>query len=90
MVTVEPLMDTWPSETGMVATVMPSDFLMMKSPVPATMVSEKVRTMLASMATAVASSAGVDELSVGAVVSAVAELTDDNTLERPDSGVRAK
>ena len=69
--TVEPLMDTWPSETGIVATVVSSAvFLMMKLPVPAATVSEKLRTILESMATAVASSAGVDELRVGAVVSA--------------------
>jgi hypothetical protein len=53
----------------MVATVVPSAFLRMMLPEPALTVSEKVRTILDPIATAVASSAGIEELRVGAVVS---------------------
>ena len=68
--TVEPEIATWGSATGIVAIVVPSDFLRTIEPVPARMDSEKVRIRLEPMATAVASSAGEEDESVGAVVSA--------------------
>ena len=67
--TVELLIATWGSVTGIVAMVVPSPFLRMIEPVPALIDSVKVRTRLEPMATAVALSAGVDDESVGAVVS---------------------
>ena len=52
-----------------VTTLLSDSFLRVMLPVPATTVSEKVRTRLEAMATAVASSAGEEEDRVGAVVS---------------------
>ena len=61
------------SVTAITANVLLSDaFLMVMLPVPALTASEKLRTRFMPMATAVALSAGVDDESVGAVVSGAA------------------
>ena len=71
IVTVEPEIETCvESAAAIVVTMLLSDsFLRVMLPVPATTVSEKVRTRLEAMATAVAPSAGKEEDRFGAVVS---------------------
>ena len=78
--TVEPLIATWASVTGIVAMVVPSNFLSTTEPVPALIDSEKVRTRLEPMAMSVASSVGEEDESVGAVVSGAAR---ENTQGDP-------
>ena len=61
--------------TLIVSTVLSSEvFLIVMLPLSASTVSLNVRTMFASTATLVASSAGLEELKVGAVVSTVVKL----------------
>ena len=72
VICVVPVPVTWPLVTSMVSIVELSDvFLIVILPLSTSTASEKLRTILPPTATAVALSAGVELLRVGAVVSVV-------------------
>ena len=80
MVTVFPLITTFPLPTAIVSIVVPEPFLIIILPVPALIFSLNVRTILLSIATFPWLSVGVEELKVGAWVSAKAPVVKLNVV----------